>query len=1218
MPEKDLFYINEKTRRRVYCNRFNIWDKLAQHYYVEQLSRMIDGRLEYQRYLNNTHLKGIPKKTNNNFDSDSSESEDEYDEEDLNNKKTILGESMTGSNRHLRKLSLRGLHVVQKKGRPHIFLTLTCDSEWPEITEKLGKNQTAYSRPDITNMVFHERLEALLHNLRHGKYFKFTVNILKAKQYIIMDDPENDSYTGHYEFNEYHDYGKLEQTVQNSKVTYSGYWKNGIRHGYGELIQPYNVKFNGEFMNNIPNGEGTLIITRSIICTNDCEVTSNSYEVLHDNSKMLITTTRNENLINIKEVYIGVWIDGILFFNEENGKKRRVQYDGVIYCGIMDNNNVANGQGYLLFPDGTKYEGTWSENEIVKSNKVEYEMRVIEYQHRGLPHCHYVARLTNMPKAECMLMQWVDENISTEGYYDFDKNNKNSPEYELKEIIRNKMIHKCRPINDNNPRGCLKDDGTCKKFYHAMKETETSFLDSKGFPKYKRKSTDLNIVPYNPLICLDWGGHANLEFTELSYSINYLYKYIFKGNTKIRTEITEKKNEITCFLKTRKICSMDAVNRFLGYPTYPQPNPSVKCIKVKLPDQVSLLLYEGKLCDLFVYFLRPENEEFKNLKYEEFFEKYTYVRKTNENLKANEVLSKRFNEDVINPISRKRKKVQIQAIIKRRRNDDTIIMLQGLSIRSGEICYLRMLLKHKAAQSFQELLTFKDNQYITFQDSAREHGFLKDMEFLKGEFLDIFDKFTDCSKRRMMFAIWLAQDYPVNFMVNNFEYTTLTDINIHNAGYLYKEMVMDWMAEGKSKAIIKNLFLTELDKYLNDNGLNNTIFGLPKPIIITSEVQFEKFKYKREEELERYKRLEEKYPSNEKQKKFIDHFKTKFKTIQDNDEHPAIFMYLGGSGGTGKSNVLEKIAAYVRSQGCICKVSAATALAASIYDDATTFHSLAKIPVIEECDRELEYSLNLNLTKERLELLLETKVIIIDEIFFSHRENLETFCYEDKLNQLKGKIILAAGDWKQFLPISEGGTKDDQLSITLSSSPLWKKFQGNIFILIENMRLSQTSNMNANELKQQKLYASILEDIGNQTNINIDSYQDATCTPDEKIYKLECSNKYIIHDTLTMQDTLNDSLSFLYEGGFTQEKIMNSAVICGTNKLVNMWNEKIQKLNENDAVVFYSNDSLADIDDEKGYIKEMLSTRVLNNKNHSSAPPHELRLKVNDICILTR
>jgi hypothetical protein len=81
---------------------------------------------------------------------------------------------------------------------------------------------------------------------------------------------------------------------------------------------------------------------------------------------------------------------------------------------------------------------------------------------------------------------------------------------------------------------------------------------------------------------------------------------------------------------------------------------------------------------------------------------------------------------------------------------------------------------------------------------------------------------------------------------------------------------------------------------------------------------------------------------------------------------------------------------------------------------------------------------------------------------------------------------------------------------------------------------------------------------------------------------------------------------------------MNSAVICGTNKLVNMWNEKIQKLNQNNEVVFYSNDSLADIDDENGYIKEMLSTRFLNSRNHASAPPHELRLKVNDICILTR
>lgn len=73
--------------------------------------------------------------------------------------------------------------------------------------------------------------------------------------------------------------------------------------------------------------------------------------------------------------------------------------------------------------------------------------------------------------------------------------------------------------------------------------------------------------------------------------------------------------------------------------------------------------------------------------------------------------------------------------------------------------------------------------------------------------------------------------------------------------------------------------------------------------------------------------------------------------------------------------------------------------------DATTFHSLVKLPVIEECDRELEYSLNLHLTKERLELLTETKVIIIDEAYFFYQKGIETFYNEKKMNNLKGKII---------------------------------------------------------------------------------------------------------------------------------------------------------------------------------------------------------------------
>ena len=65
--------------------------------------------------------------------------------------------------------------------------------------------------------------------------------------------------------------------------------------------------------------------------------------------------------------------------------------------------------------------------------------------------------------------------------------------------------------------------------------------------------------------------------------------------------------------------------------------------------------------------------------------------------------------------------------------------------------------------------------------------------------------------------MWLGLDYPVNFMFNNGEYSTLTSNNQNDNGYLYKEMAKDWILNGDySKEQIKKLFLQEVDNYLND------------------------------------------------------------------------------------------------------------------------------------------------------------------------------------------------------------------------------------------------------------------------------------------------------------------------------------------------------------------------------------------------------------------
>jgi hypothetical protein len=434
-------------------------------------------------------------------------------------------------------------------------------------------------------------------------------------------------------------------------------------------------------------------------------------------------------------------------------------------------------------------------------------------------------------------------------------------------------------------------------------------------------------------------------------------------------------------------------------------------------------------------------------------------------------------------------------------------------------------------------------------------------------------------------------------------------------------MVKDWIVSGDySKEQIKNLFLQEVENYLNDIGLNTVTYGLPKPLHINNELAYEKTKYNRQDELLNYKNLERNYPSNEKQKEFLEKFILKFRQIQSNKENDAIFMCLTGSGGTGKSNVLQKVAAFVRSQGEICKITASTALAASIYNDATTFHHLIKIPVIDECDKELEYTLELNLTQERLQLLKEVKVIILDEGFFINRECVEAFYNDCRFKKLRGKIFILAGDHKQFLPVYEGGSKHDEISLSITSSDMWKLFKNNIYELTDNMRL-QTNDMSESDRKQQESYRNMLYDVGNQENKYTERIYDESDNDDTKTLKLQFQNKFIINNNDNpnhIETVLDDSINWLYESGFNHDNVKNSALIVGTNKEVDTWNKTIQQLNNNETHVLLSTDYLADVDDDKGIIKKMLTTRVLNSKNHSSVPPHELHLKLHDVCILTR
>jgi hypothetical protein len=67
-----------------------------------------------------------------------------------------------------------------------------------------------------------------------------------------------------------------------------------------------------------------------------------------------------------------------------------------------------------------------------------------------------------------------------------------------------------------------------------------------------------------------------------------------------------------------------------------------------------------------------------------------------------------------------------------------------------------------------------------------------------------------------------------------------------------------------------------------------------------------------------------------------------------------------------------------------------------------------------------------------------------------------------------------------------------------------------------------------------------------------------------------------------------------------------------------MWNQKIQAMNINPEHILTSKDVFAEVDDDHGILRAILTTDLKRDYSHTDVPNHELTLKVNDICMITR
>jgi hypothetical protein len=65
--------------------------------------------------------------------------------------------------------------IVRKFGKPDLFVTVTCNPEWPEMAAALLESNTPADRPEIVAHVFKLRLDSLVKEVEVDRIFGETV-----------------------------------------------------------------------------------------------------------------------------------------------------------------------------------------------------------------------------------------------------------------------------------------------------------------------------------------------------------------------------------------------------------------------------------------------------------------------------------------------------------------------------------------------------------------------------------------------------------------------------------------------------------------------------------------------------------------------------------------------------------------------------------------------------------------------------------------------------------------------------------------------------------------------------------------------------------------------------------------------------------------------------------------------------------------------------------
>ncbi|KAG5512701.1 hypothetical protein RHGRI_038884 [Rhododendron griersonianum] len=128
--------------------------RLLQQYAVDMYVKIETSRLDYfkhrQKEIRADLYQGIVDSVNHG-ESDASKI----------GTRVVLPATFIGSPRDMRKRFLDAMALVGRYGKPDLFLTMTCNPNWPEIKAELKPHEEAQNRPDLISRIFKSKFEYL-------------------------------------------------------------------------------------------------------------------------------------------------------------------------------------------------------------------------------------------------------------------------------------------------------------------------------------------------------------------------------------------------------------------------------------------------------------------------------------------------------------------------------------------------------------------------------------------------------------------------------------------------------------------------------------------------------------------------------------------------------------------------------------------------------------------------------------------------------------------------------------------------------------------------------------------------------------------------------------------------------------------------------------------------------------------------------------------------